>query len=676
MTNVDYRFTTTEEGSLVFRSTVKSFGLDGVTDKDISSFYTKFSSYAYTDTGLLPVNNTGLLSVRSAGNHMQVAYQYEPGMYRINWGAYEGDDAAQAYYVAQPYRIVIGDFLDGNFLGARIFYTVEPVTHPGVQLYHVNLPNINCRGYRGNGVGWTCLYRNHDVTSYPFNEKLLYLLERCSGVEAYNDANMSETDGPRFYRSHYKDNLEYSYLWNPSDWQTKSENEGHLWTIDPELWIPIKVKGIDDQKEHCQDGINFTFYEAILGNYSAYYDDKYLPKPINALAREDLTFDVNKIFDWFKISYNSSQTDFNKVDNLNVSTTLKIEHVESPTIKPHVSIQEDQVPDWTCDSCGAGHYEDDEYYIVHENYVCENCSHKFVFSDWEDQYIWIEESVYCNSSSSYYTAKSSDYVIHTCPNCQSTHVYNTLHPTLLNLYTLTGKDLDDPFTACCSDCLNSIMDQDDDDTLPYTSDDCYLCSASVPIFVGVDLKDPLSINQPNLVISNAFPESSHSPTCYSVACNFHVCELEPFYKNNLQFDFDLGKKNLGLCICGKKSEVSDFVSAANPDLPWATNWLHFKFQQLQSINNDNIDKIVSNTHPNYSYRDNLSSHEIYGRVHLNKICKDCSEPNDYWTLDHDQRLSHFQNLITHDMQKDDVNNISFYGFKVYIESITLNVNEL
>jgi len=202
-----------------------------------------------------------------------------------------------------------------------------------------------------------------------------------------------------------------------------------------------------------------------------------------------------------------------------------------------------------------------------------------------------------------------------------------------------------------------------------------MCSALVPIINGIDFKDPLSINQPNLVIHNGFPDSA-KPVSYDVVCNFHACQVEPFYKNNLHFDFDLNDNNLAVCICGKKCKVSDFVSAANPDLPWATNWLHFKFQQIQSINNDNIDKIVSNTHPNYSYRDNLLSHEIFARVHLNKICKDCSEPNNYWTLDHDKRLIHFQNLITHDMQKDDVNNISFYGFKVYIESITLNVNEL
>jgi hypothetical protein len=100
MKNVNYAFTT-DQGNLVFRSSVNSFGLDHVTDKDIASFYTTFSQSAYFDTGLLPVDGTGLLSIRTAGNHTQIAYQYAPGKYYINWGSFEGDRDAKKYYVAQ-----------------------------------------------------------------------------------------------------------------------------------------------------------------------------------------------------------------------------------------------------------------------------------------------------------------------------------------------------------------------------------------------------------------------------------------------------------------------------------------------------------------------------------------------------------------------------------------------
>ena len=118
MQNVNYTFIN-NEGNFVFRSNVNSFGLDHVTDKDVTSFYTNFSSSSYFDTGLLPVDGTGLLSIRKAGNHTQIAYQHAPGKYYINWGSYEGDHEARKYYVAQPYRIVVADLLNGNIYGAR-----------------------------------------------------------------------------------------------------------------------------------------------------------------------------------------------------------------------------------------------------------------------------------------------------------------------------------------------------------------------------------------------------------------------------------------------------------------------------------------------------------------------------------------------------------------------------
>ena len=424
MTKVDYRFTQNESGNFVFRSIVNSFGLENVTDKDISSFYHKFSDFAYQDTGLLPVNGTGLLSVRSAGNHMQIAYQYEPGMYRINWGKNENDPGAQAYHVAQPYRIVIGDFLNGNFYGARIFYSLEPVTWPGVPLYHVNLPNINCRGYRGNGVGWVCLYHHHNVTEFPFNEKLIYLLDRCSGAEAYNDANMSETDGPRFYKSHYKNDENYRFLWDPEEWQLKSQNDGIDWTFHPDYWIPVLVSGIDDQKEHNESGIPLTFEMAIFGNYAAYYDDKYLPKPINAIARNDLEFDVKQVFDWFKQSYNNSGTEAMHTNSFEDSAAVKEKNIEQPTIKASSTYQEEEEDSVSCGICGEPHSHDDTWFDeANGSYICEYCRESnYKWSEWHEEFIPNDFAVWCNTNEQYYDIESSDVEIVPCPKCEAIHV--------------------------------------------------------------------------------------------------------------------------------------------------------------------------------------------------------------------------------------------------------------
>jgi len=170
--SVNYSIVQSDEGAIAVQSTVQSFNLDHVTQKDITSFYTRFSQFSAWDTGLLPVDGSGILSIRTAGEYTQFAYQHKPGLYHVNWGKSEGA-AAAAYYLAQPYRIIICDMKEGNLLGARMFYSPYPITSPSQPLYHVNLPNINCKGYRGNGVGWICLYQNEDWTQFPLNERIV-----------------------------------------------------------------------------------------------------------------------------------------------------------------------------------------------------------------------------------------------------------------------------------------------------------------------------------------------------------------------------------------------------------------------------------------------------------------------------------------------------------------------
>jgi hypothetical protein len=324
----DYTFVQ-ENDSIVFRSNVKSFNLDHVTDKDLASFYIGFSKYAMMDTGLLPLDGTGLLGIRKAGDHTQVIYQHKPGLYYVNWGEYERDTSAKKYLLAQPYRIIIVDFLSDNLLGARTFYSPIPVTHPDVPLYHVNLPNINCKGYRGNGVGWICLYHNEDWSHLPFNERLAKAIDRCSGTEAYNDHNMSETDGPRFYQEHYDEDSDFSYLWNPQRWENKSTNEGFDWTLDPDLWIPIRVSDINNQGSHDQNGEALTLKMAIFGDYKAYYSDTLIPKPINAIQRNEFTNGIKLITNWFTRAFASAKTKYTGVDIFSESLKAREQNVHS-----------------------------------------------------------------------------------------------------------------------------------------------------------------------------------------------------------------------------------------------------------------------------------------------------------------------------------------------------------
>jgi hypothetical protein len=252
---------------------------------DIEDFVRNISSQAMIDTGLIPVTDTGLISLRQLGKYRQITYQIGPGMNYITWGESEGQREKRTYYVASPYRIIIADLFDGDLLGARMFYSTEPITHPGQVLNHINLPNVNCRGYgKGNGVGWLCLYLRESWKSLDISSQIHAIVERAGGGEAYNDGNMSETDGARFY-SDYKPNLKYVY--NPALWEKKSKREGYDWVFDPENWINVKVKSADDQGCHFDEGVPYTIDMAMRGTYKAYYSDAAPLKPINALSRPD-----------------------------------------------------------------------------------------------------------------------------------------------------------------------------------------------------------------------------------------------------------------------------------------------------------------------------------------------------------------------------------------------------
>lgn len=266
------------EGHTVQREVTLKEGMTHVESRNGDEFLAALGGRALTETGLLP---PGLVSVRRAGAYEQLVVVLGPAIERVIWGAYEHDGEAKSYPVAQPYRIYIGEFKEGQFLGGRMFYSPTPITGYASPLYHANVPNLNCKGYRGNGVGWVCLYHRDTTTAMTLAERVAYLGLRMSGNEAYNDANMSETDGARFYQAAGKPR----FTWDPAAWEAKTDTDGLHWVTDPELWLPITVGGIDDQDRHRDGGEPLTLGMAMTGTAAYYYGDHDGPRLYNAHAR-------------------------------------------------------------------------------------------------------------------------------------------------------------------------------------------------------------------------------------------------------------------------------------------------------------------------------------------------------------------------------------------------------
>ena len=442
---VQYTIVNSEAGNIAVQSVVKSFNLDHVTSKDINSFYKNFSQYSAWDTGLLPVEGSGILSIRTAGEFTQFAYQHKPGLYHVNWSATEGS-AATAYYLAQPYRIIICDMKDGNLLGARMFYSPYPITTPSQQLYHVNLPNINCKGYRGNGVGWTCLYQNEDWSSLPLNERIVRFIERCSGVETYNDGNMSETDGTRFY----KENGKPSYFWDPIEWQNKSTQEGFEWTLDEDLLIPVLVQSMDKQDKHVNDGVPLTLADALVGDYKAYYYDEELTKPINAIIRPDKELEESKILSYFVKSYNGSTVNPVAILNDTFNTSANVKDSKGSTQFTGSSLTNSPAVhsnQQTCSSCDDTFDEDDLTTDYYGSSICPSCLDEYyVLIEAADAYFNIEDDNIIKINNYYYHV---DY--DTVENCDCGETYGAFgqDSTIKQMYNFTNGQ------TACHQCLES-----------------------------------------------------------------------------------------------------------------------------------------------------------------------------------------------------------------------------
>lgn len=235
------------------------------------------------DTGILP---PGVVAIRRQGNRAQYVLQFPPGLYNITWGEVEDDEDAQVYRLAMPFRVVFCEYEDNRFVGLRMFYTLKRIDSYDDVLYHTNLPNVNCRGYNNTSVGWVCLYhdrgrgdQSHLKSPTIDAQRLVLAGLRASGNEAFNNENMSETDGPGFYSEHRPNHL---YLSNASAWEHRSDRLGWSWTLeDSDLWVPVLVNGPDDQSEHEYDGMPLTVGMVMHGISSYYYSDTLTVRPFN-----------------------------------------------------------------------------------------------------------------------------------------------------------------------------------------------------------------------------------------------------------------------------------------------------------------------------------------------------------------------------------------------------------
>lgn len=223
------------------------------------------------DTGFMPQSGTGILRIRQSGSYTQICYQQEPTVSFVKWGYNEGDPDAKVYSLAHPYKIWIADFFEDLLVGVRHFFSPQPIEMEDDPLYHVTYPNTNCRGYSGTSVGWVCLYQTSNVALPNIHQKLFYAWERESGLhEPYNDANMSETDGPRFYASNGIDIYD-----NKKGWQKRSVDEGFEWMLDTSMLIPILIAESDTfATKHAKTGKPYTFGDASTGKYYPYYPSR------------------------------------------------------------------------------------------------------------------------------------------------------------------------------------------------------------------------------------------------------------------------------------------------------------------------------------------------------------------------------------------------------------------
>jgi hypothetical protein len=405
----------------------------------------------------------------------------------------------------------------------------------------VNLPNINCKGYRGNGVGWICLYHNQDWSMMPFNERLARALERCSGIEVYNDANMSETDGPRFYASKGKP----SYITNPREWEEKSQREGFEWTIDENLWIPITVKSRDEQGQHYdgEDAIPLTLGDAIVGKYNAYYNDSYHPKPINALTNPNLELSAGEVTNWFIKAYNSSTTNFVGIDPFLQSQETR-EKIANTQLHKQSLLTSDETPNdededeegVMCTACES-YYSEDDSYSQNDEWWCTDCfNDNFTICVNTEEYLHNDDdNLFYDESSEQYYDLSAVKNHEVCANCNALHhidhtAFNLHHSSTNHWQPNIWEDVHiegSMFASntCCSVCI------DDFHSLEVAS--CSICGTKVPSI----LESPSTLIIPQIDLNDIkIHHDSDKTICNLCASKTYSQSLS--YDNKMHYSFE------------------------------------------------------------------------------------------------------------------------------------------
>lgn len=253
----------------------------------LETYMSAVADLGFFDSGLMPRKDTGLINYRRGAGWETFVFQVEAGEHLIIWGANEGSTNAKTYRVAMPFRIIIGDHKWHNgkwhLVGARHFYSYKPIKTWSDLLYNCNVPNLNCRGYNGTGVGWICLYHTKSYENMDLMQRVLTTSMRTSGEEAYNDSNMSHTDGARYYQSHGKP----EYFYNPKFWAAKTKKDGWKWTTDQKSNLLLRVVLNNPTKTHMASniagGTHASLFDLTRGLYSAYYNDSMLLKPHNLM---------------------------------------------------------------------------------------------------------------------------------------------------------------------------------------------------------------------------------------------------------------------------------------------------------------------------------------------------------------------------------------------------------
>lgn len=494
--------------------------------------YTALVAGARFETGFLPPH---VVSIRTMGDHEQYVLCLPPSANTIIWVDSEGA-GERTYLLAQPYRVIIGDFVDGQFLGARMFYSPHQVTSFDAPLYHANVPNLNCQGYNDTSVGWLCLYPDQPTTAMTVAQRIAYLGLKTSGNEAFNDENMSETDGPRFYAE--LDAPEY--LCDPHAWEAKTLAEGVDWTLDPSLWLPVLVAGLDDQDAHDPHGVPLTLAMAMYGHYKAYYPSRHLKAdrltPANTYARTgeiDFAAFVEDRARAVRATPAASQTTHQVVTA--AAEASGFTHL-SPTpadivaaaTHAHVALEASVAaltPAPTCHSCKETIVGD----VFHSPYTtdvyCESC--------------WYDEFSYCGSCDSAYRNEDLIYYEHLgecwCEGCYADHYSRECDeceesclPDDQGEYAFQRFDFDgQPLGFWCDSCYTESLG-----TCIYCkatqvvvhNDKCAVCAkllgAYSPCVICGALERPVYTVDPSVECVGCVACADHT-RCARCACNFH-----------------------------------------------------------------------------------------------------------------------------------------------------------